>query len=93
MWQLTDPSAWLQGLATFARRIHPPARKTLSAGQAIETLPTPDVVYIPLHQHAGAPAQSVGKANAAVAQGEHVRRQQAQDFFPVAAGCRSGKCQ
>lgn len=70
MLHLNDSHAWLRGLPTFARGIHPPTRKQLSCSQPIETLPTPDVVYIPLHQHAGAPAQAVGKASGTVARGE-----------------------
>jgi len=38
--------------------IHPPENK-LSAGKAIETLPLPEKVYIPLSQHLGAPAVPV----------------------------------
>lgn len=44
---------------TFPRGIHPPEFKSLSEHLAFETLPAPDKVYIPLHQHFGAPAKSL----------------------------------
>ena len=37
--------------------VHPEDRKTLSAGQAIENLPMPALLHIPLQQHIGAPAE------------------------------------
>jgi electron transport complex protein RnfC len=44
-------------LKTFSRGgVHPPEHK-LSAGKAIEELPPPEVVVIPLSQHLGAPAK------------------------------------
>ena len=37
--------------------IHPPENKTQSLGQGIATLPLPDILILPLGQHAGAPAK------------------------------------
>ena len=46
-------------LKTFSRGgVHPPEYK-LSAGKAIQELPPPDVVVIPVSQHLGAPAKVV----------------------------------
>ena len=46
--------------------IHPAANK-LSAGSAIQALPVPEVVKVPVAQHIGAPAQPV------VAKGDSVK--------------------
>lgn len=54
-------------LKTFPKGgVHPPENK-LSAGAAIETLPVPEQVIIPVSQHLGAPAE------AAVARGDMVK--------------------
>lgn len=54
-------------LKTFPKGgVHPPENK-LSAGAAIETLPVPEQVIIPVSQHLGAPAE------AAVARGDVVK--------------------
>jgi electron transport complex protein RnfC len=46
-------------LKTFSRGgVHPPEHK-LSSGKAIEELPPPEVVVIPISQHLGAPAKVV----------------------------------
>ena len=45
---------------TFKRGgVHPPENKALSEKQAIETLPLPKRVVIPVHQNLGAPARAV----------------------------------
>lgn len=51
-----------QGRGTFARGVHPAGHKILAAGAAIEALPTPDTLSIPLMQNAGAPCEPVVKA-------------------------------
>ena len=49
---------------TFPRGIHPSEFKGLSEHLPFETLPAPDKVFIPLHQHFGAPAKPlVGKGD------------------------------
>jgi electron transport complex protein RnfC len=52
---LVKPSS---GPGTFARGVHPPYRKALAADGAIDVLPTPAAVLIPLVQHLGAPCQA-----------------------------------
>ena len=51
---------------TFLRGgVHPPQRKKFTEGKAVETLPLPEKVFIPLIQHTGAvnvPTVSVGDA-------------------------------
>ncbi len=70
MLHLEDTVAWLRGIPSFARGIHPPARKALSSAAPIEVLPTPDTVVIPLQQHAGAPAQATCKPRSDVHLGD-----------------------
>ena len=48
-------------LLTFKGGIHPPEGKELSKNSKIEKLPLPDMVYVPLSQHTGAPANPVVK--------------------------------
>ncbi|MCG3179452.1 MAG: Electron transport complex subunit RnfC [Phycisphaerae bacterium] len=62
---------------TFARGIHPPGNKALSAGGAIEVLPTPANVVIPLHQHTGTPCEAAVKPRAALNIGDVVGRSKA----------------
>ena len=58
------------GLPTFDRGIHPPAHKELSADSAIEVLPTPASVHVPLWQHTGAPCEAVVKPRQVVTYGD-----------------------
>lgn len=51
-----------RGKGTFPRGIHPDEAKHFSAGAAIEVLPPPARVEIPLLQHLGAPATVAVKA-------------------------------
>lgn len=61
-------------LKTFALGgVHPPENK-LSAGQAIEKLPIPKMVTIPISQHIGAPATIVVKKNDQVKVGQVVAK-------------------
>lgn len=47
-------------MKTFKRGgVHPPEYKGLTKGMAIENLPAPALVYIPMSQHTGAPARPV----------------------------------
>ena len=57
-------------IKTFKGGIHPPVRKEASEGKAIERIPAPKQVVIPINQHFGAPNQSI------VAVGDTVRRGQ-----------------
>lgn len=57
------PESWVLGptnMKTFKRGgIHPPEYKELAKDKAIEKLPLPDLLYIPVSQHLGAPAKLV----------------------------------
>ncbi len=57
---------------TFKKGIHPPECKSFSEHQAIEVLPTPDIVRIPLLQHIGAPSKVSIKPRAEVAVGDKI---------------------
>lgn len=60
------------GTGDFARGIHPPDRKEFATNVAIEVLPTPAQVMIPLLQHIGAPNQATLKPRSEVALGDVV---------------------
>jgi Na+-translocating ferredoxin:NAD+ oxidoreductase subunit C len=61
-------------LKTFAKGgVHPPENK-LSAEQAIEVLPVPKTVTIPISQHIGAPATVVVKKNDLVKVGQVIAK-------------------
>jgi electron transport complex protein RnfC len=61
-------------LKTFAKGgVHPPENK-LSAEQAIEVLPVPKTVTIPISQHIGAPATVVVKKNDEVKVGQVIAK-------------------
>ena len=72
----------IPGPGRFARGVHPADRKGLSAGAAVEVLPTPKSVLVPLVQHIGAPCQAVVKPRAEVAIGDVLGR---ADAFVSAA--------
>jgi len=55
-------------LRSFRHGVHPPESKELTAARAIRRLPFPDVLVLPLSQHAGKPARPL------VAPGDHVER-------------------
>lgn len=57
---------------TFNKGIHPPECKELAENKAIEVLPTPNIVRIPLLQHIGAPAKICIDARAAVNAGDKI---------------------
>jgi electron transport complex protein RnfC len=57
---------------TFARGVHPPEQKHLVAASAIEVLPTPGEVRIPLLQHLGAACEPTLKPRTDVALGDVV---------------------
>jgi electron transport complex protein RnfC len=70
---------------TFARGVHPPQRKSLSADVIIEVLPPPSEVLIPLLQHLGAPCESLVKPKQEVALGDCIGQAQAFVSAPVHA--------
>jgi len=71
------------GRGTFARGVHPPGRKWLSADAAIEVLATPAEVLVPLLQHIGAPCESLVKNKQAVTLGETIGSADAFVSAPV----------
>ena len=60
------------GPGDFARGVHPPEKKSISAGAPIEVLPTPASVLIPLLQHIGAPCEPAVKPRQEVTVGQVV---------------------
>jgi electron transport complex protein RnfC len=60
------------GRRTFKHGIHPPERKGLAADAAIEVLPTPKQVKIPMLQHIGAPCTANVKPRQEVAYGDKI---------------------
>lgn len=44
---------------TFPHGIHPPEHKSQTADKALEFMPPPEKVFIPLHQHFGSPAKAL----------------------------------
>lgn len=62
---------------TFQRGIHPREQKHFSADSAIEVIPTPGDILLPLQQNIGAPCESVVKPKQEVAYGEVVAKSNA----------------
>lgn len=65
--------------------VHPDDRKQLSAQQAIETLPMPPLLHIPLQQHIGAPAEPLVRRGETVKKGQLLARSQGAISAPVHA--------
>lgn len=59
-------------IKTFKGGIHPPERKTASAGKRIERIAAPAQVVIPVNQHFGAPNKSLVQVGDAVARGQKI---------------------
>ena len=57
---------------TFPHGVHPPERKAFAENAAIEVMPPPEKVMIPLHQNVGAPSKPAVKAKAIVAFGDKI---------------------
>ena len=60
------------GPGRFSRGIHPPDRKGFAEDAAIEVLPNPAQVAIPLLQHTGAPCEPLVKVKDEVARGQKI---------------------
>lgn len=56
--------------------IHPEYRKELTSEQAIESLPMPAELFIPLQQHIGAPAEAIVREGDLVKKGQMIARSQ-----------------
>jgi electron transport complex protein RnfC len=74
-----------QSKRSFGGGVHPPERKHLSAEAAIEVVPTPKEVRIPLLQHLGAPCEPTVKARTEVSLGDVVGEAEAFVSAPVHA--------
>ena len=57
-------------LLTFSHGVHPAEQKQFTASSAIEELPLPDEVFIPLQQHIGAPSKALVEKKDAVKTGQ-----------------------
>jgi electron transport complex protein RnfC len=62
------------GNGTFSHGIHPPERKDFSSDAAIEVIPPPEKVVIPLLQNAGAPCAPLVKPKQEVSFGDLIGR-------------------
>jgi electron transport complex protein RnfC len=71
------------GPGTFPHGIHPPEHKELAADAAIEVLPTPAKVLVPLLQHTGAACEPTGKPRSEVALGDKIGEADAFVSAPV----------
>jgi Na+-translocating ferredoxin:NAD+ oxidoreductase subunit C len=65
--------------------VHPDDRKHLAADQAIEDLPMPALLHIPLQQHIGAPASPAVRRGQRVAKGDLLAQGQGAISAPVHA--------
>ncbi|RQD70633.1 MAG: electron transport complex subunit RsxC [Tindallia sp. MSAO_Bac2] len=70
---------------TFKGGIHPPDSKSATASKAIESMPVPKEVIIPLHQHIGAPCKSLVKPKDEVKVGQIIGEPQGFVSAPVHA--------
>jgi len=68
---------WFPGSGTFARGVHPPQKKAFSSDAAIEIMPTPEKVVLPLLQHIGGACTPVVKPKQEVAFGDRVGKGEA----------------
>ncbi|MCK4430579.1 MAG: electron transport complex subunit RsxC [Candidatus Aminicenantes bacterium] len=75
---------------TFPHGIHPPEYKEPTAEKRIETMAPPEKVFIPLHQHFGAPAEPLVKKGDEVYLGQKIGEAKALFSAPVHASV-SGK--
>lgn len=73
------------GRGSFRHGVHPPDNKSYSAGAAVEVIPSPDEVVLPLIQHIGAPCQPAVKSKQEVAVGDVVASAKAFVSAPVHA--------
>lgn len=72
-------------LKTFRKGVHPPEYKYLSAQKSLERLPLPEEVFIPLHQHIGAPCRPIVEKGQEVRTGEIIGQSSGFVSSPVHA--------
>jgi electron transport complex protein RnfC len=83
---MSDTAATLTAPAgRFSGGVHPPDRKELSRHMAIEVLPTPAVLNIPLLQHTGAPCRPIVAPRSEVAFGQTIAEAEAFISAPIHA--------
>lgn len=82
---MTRMATTFSGEGTFRHGVHPPERKGLAADAAIEVLPTPEQVNIPLLQHVGATCESIVKSKQDVTLGEVIADSKAFISAPIHA--------
>ncbi len=70
---------------TFKGGIHPPERKEATEGKAIERIPVPKQVVIPINQHFGAPNQALVKVGDVVKRGQKIADAEGRMTVPVHA--------
>ena len=70
---------------TFKGGIHPPERKTATEGKAIERVPIPKQVVVPINQHFGAPNQCLVKVGDSVKRGQKIADGDGKMTVPVHA--------
>ncbi|MBN1556376.1 MAG: electron transport complex subunit RsxC [Phycisphaerae bacterium] len=83
---MTRTATTFSGEGTFPHGVHPPERKGLAADAAIEVLPTPAQVNIPLLQHVGATCVSIVKPKQELTLGERIADSEAFISAPIHAG-------
>lgn len=59
-------------IKSFPHGVHPPELKEITAQKSLEKLPPPEKVFIPLHQHFGAPAEPLVKKGDEVLLGQKI---------------------
>lgn len=69
---MANRSQGLKGKGTFAHGVHPPEEKHYAEDMAIEIVPPPEKVLLPLQQNIGGACKPVVKAKQEVAVGEQV---------------------
>jgi len=71
------------GRGTFEGGVHPPSGKALAAGRAIEVLPVPERVLVPLQQHIGGACSPTVEAKDRVQRGQKLGESEAFVSAPV----------
>ncbi len=78
--------AKLQSKKVFARGIHPSDSKRATRNCAIEAVPWPAEVVVPVQQHIGAPAETIVKPRQEVSRGEMIAKSGGFVSSPVHSG-------
>ncbi|MBF0183243.1 MAG: electron transport complex subunit RsxC [Magnetococcales bacterium] len=72
-------------LGSFHGGVHPHGNKGMASHKAIEPLPMPQRLYVPLHQHAGQPCDPCVTVGQKVLKGEEIGRSDAWVSTPIHA--------